>query len=112
MACTAYNGRYLMMGFASNKVVADEKFLVPRRISLGNFKLCGVMLNYSGDDMIGMIKTGMGWNVSPTSLGARTMAGVVDLVRSGPTVAAPLRLAAAGTLRIDEESHSLIAQWK
>ncbi|HUS60679.1 MAG TPA: zinc-binding dehydrogenase, partial [Acidimicrobiales bacterium] len=83
MACTAYNGRYVMMGFASNKVVADEKFLVPRRIALGNFKLCGVMLNYSGDDMIGMIKTGMGWNVSPTSLGARIMADIVELVRSG-----------------------------
>ena len=41
MACTAYNGRYLMMGFASNKVVADEPFLVPRRVALGNFKLCG-----------------------------------------------------------------------
>ena len=26
MNCTAYNGRYLMMGFASNKAVADEKF--------------------------------------------------------------------------------------
>ena len=83
MACTAYNGRYVMMGFASNKVVADEKFLVPRRIALGNFKLCGVMLNYSGDDMIGMIKTGMGWNVSPTSLGARIMADIVELVRGG-----------------------------
>ena len=26
--CLAYNGRYLMMGFASNKVVADEPFVV------------------------------------------------------------------------------------
>ena len=30
LKCTAYNGRYLMMGFASNKVVADEPFIVPR----------------------------------------------------------------------------------
>ena len=29
MQCTVYNGRYLMMGFASNKVVADEPFIVP-----------------------------------------------------------------------------------
>ena len=35
MKCTKYNGRYLMMGFASNKLVADEKFIVPRRIALG-----------------------------------------------------------------------------
>ena len=47
MQCTAYNGRYLMMGFASNKVVADEPFIVPRRIALGNFKLCGVLLAYA-----------------------------------------------------------------
>jgi NADPH2:quinone reductase len=83
MACTAYNGRYLMMGFASNKVVADEPFLVPRRIALGNFKLCGVMLNYAGDDMVQMIKTGMGWNVAPTDLGAQITRDVVDLVRRG-----------------------------
>jgi NADPH2:quinone reductase len=39
LQCTAYNGRYLMMGFASNKVVADEPFIVPRRVALGNLKL-------------------------------------------------------------------------
>ena len=83
MACTAYNGRYLMMGFASNKVVADEPFVVPRRVALGNFKLCGVMLNYSSDDMVQMVKTGMGWNVAPTSLGASITQQVVDLVRAG-----------------------------
>lgn len=83
MACTAYNGRYLMMGFASNKVVADEPFVVPRRVALGNFKLCGVMLNYAADDMRQLVKSGMGWNVAPTSLGARITAEVVDLVRRG-----------------------------
>jgi NADPH2:quinone reductase len=83
MACTAYGGRYLMMGFASNKVVADEPFIVPRRIALGNFKLCGVMLNYAGDDMVQMLKSAMGWNVAPTSLGARITQEVVELVRAG-----------------------------
>ncbi|MHB8464877.1 MAG: quinone oxidoreductase family protein [Acidimicrobiales bacterium] len=83
MACTAYGGRYLMMGFASNKVVADEPFVVPRRIALGNFKLCGVMLNYAGDEMRQMVKSAMGWNVAPTSLGARITHEVVELVRSG-----------------------------
>ena len=83
MACTAYNGRYLMMGFASNKAVADEPFVVPRRLALGNFKLCGVLLNYAGDDMIQMMKTALGWNVSPTALGQRIMAEIVDLVRAG-----------------------------
>jgi NADPH2:quinone reductase len=83
IACTAYNGRYLMMGFASNKTVADEQFIVPRRIAFANIKICGVMLNYAGDDMVQMLKTAMGWNVAPTELGASITSQVVDLVRSG-----------------------------
>ena len=62
MKCTAYNGRYLMMGFASNKDVADEPFIVPRRVALGNFKLCGVLLAYAEPDMADLVKTAMGWN--------------------------------------------------
>src|SRR5439155_4894954 len=46
LACTAYNGRYLMMGFASDKTKADEPFIVPRRVAAGNLKLCGVLLAY------------------------------------------------------------------
>jgi NADPH:quinone reductase len=83
MKCIAYNGRYLMMGFASNKVVADEAFIVPRRIAMGNFKLCGVLLNYTSDDMIALLKGAMGWNVAPTSLGARAMHEILEAVRSG-----------------------------
>lgn len=82
MNCLAYNGRYLMMGFASNKVVADEKFVVPRRIALGNFKLCGVLLNYAGDTMVQTIKQAMGWNVAPRKLGVRINREIVELVRS------------------------------
>src|SRR5215470_13348748 len=51
MSCLAYNGRYLMMGFASDKTVADEKLIVPRRVAVGNFKLCGVLLAYVPDEM-------------------------------------------------------------
>ncbi len=83
MKCIAYNGRYLMMGFASNKVVADEAFIVPRRIAMGNFKLCGVLLNYTSDDMIALLKGAMGWNVAPTSLGERAMSEILHAVRSG-----------------------------
>jgi NADPH:quinone reductase len=82
MGCLAYNGRYVMMGFASNKVVADEKFLVPRRIALGNFKLCGVLLNYAGDDMVQTIKQAMGWNVARRELGERITREIVELVRA------------------------------
>lgn len=79
----AYNGRFLMMGFASNKKVADEKFIVPRQVCLGNFKMCGVLLAYVDDAMGAMLKRGMGWNLLPHSLGARINQQVVDLILKG-----------------------------
>ncbi len=78
-----YNGRLVMMGFASNKVVADEPFYVPRRLALSNIKLCGVMLNYADDAMRGMLKSAMGWNVASSALGKRIMDDIVELVRAG-----------------------------
>jgi NADPH2:quinone reductase len=80
LQCTAYNGRYLMMGFASNKVVADEPFIVPRRIMLGNLKLCGVLLGYQPPEMAEMLKTAMGWNFATSELGATIMREIVELV--------------------------------
>jgi NADPH2:quinone reductase len=82
LQCTAYNGRYLMMGFASNKLVADEKFLVPRRIALGNLKMCGVLLSYQDPSALEFLKTGMGWNFVPNELGARIMHEIISLVLS------------------------------
>lgn len=81
--CTAYNGRYLMMGFASNKLVADEPFIVPRRVCLANFKLCGVLLAYQAPDMAEMLKTAMGWNFATTELGAKITREIVELVNAG-----------------------------
>ena len=83
MKCTKYNGRYVMMGFASNKVVADEPFIVPRRIALGNLKLCGVMLAYADHEMSEFLKTGMGWNFVPAERGAQVMREIIDLVLAG-----------------------------
>ena len=83
MRCTAYNGRYLMMGFASNKVVADEPFIVPRRIALGNVKLCGVLLAYAEPAMADLVKDAMGWNFASGELGARINREIVDLVLAG-----------------------------
>jgi NADPH:quinone reductase len=79
MQCTVYNGRYVMMGFASNKVVADEPFIVPRRVMLGNLKLCGVMLAYAQPAMSEMLKTAMGWNFASEALGNEIMREIVDL---------------------------------
>ncbi len=81
--CTAYNGRYLMMGFASNKLVADEPFIVPRRICLANFKLCGVLLAYQAPEMAEMLKTAMGWNFATSALGAKITREIVELVNAG-----------------------------
>jgi len=83
MSCLAYNGRYLMMGFASDKAVADEKLIVPRRVALGNLKLCGVLLAYVPQAMGAMLKRGMGWSFASDELGARIMREVVALVRAG-----------------------------
>jgi NADPH2:quinone reductase len=83
LKCTAYDGRYLMMGFASNKEVADEPFVVPRRLALGNLKLCGVLLAYQDDATRELVKTAMGWNFPPAEHGARIMQEIVDRVRAG-----------------------------
>jgi len=68
------------MGFASDKTVADEKLIVPRRVAVGNFKLCGVLLAYVPDEMGKMLKSGMGWNFVSNRLGERINREIVDLV--------------------------------
>lgn len=78
--CIAYDGRYLMMGFASDKSFADEKFLVPRSISAGNFKMCGAMLAYANDAARPMLKRGAGFNFVPAESGKRFMREINDLV--------------------------------
>ena len=80
---SAYDGRYLMMGFASDKSVADEKFIVPRRAIVGNLKLCGVLMAYAPEAVIPMMKKGMGWNFVPASRGAEIMRDVLALVQTG-----------------------------
>lgn len=80
MKAIAYNGRYVMNGFASDKSHADEKFIVPRSLSVGNFKLCGVLLAYADATTAPVFKQHMGWNFVPNALGKRINEGIVDLV--------------------------------
>jgi NADPH2:quinone reductase len=82
MKCTAYNGRYLMMGFASDKTKADEPFIVPRQVSAGNFKLCGVMLVYADPEVVTMVKQARGFNFMSRLLGQHITDSVVELVRT------------------------------
>ena len=80
MRCIGYNGRYLMMGFASDKRFADEKWIVPRRLSTGNFKLCGVLLAYGDENFVPAMKQAMGWNFCPDQLGQKIMGEIVERV--------------------------------
>jgi NADPH2:quinone reductase len=82
MNCIAYNGRYVINGFASNKAVVDEKFIVPRRIAAGNFKLCGVLLSYADTDRSTMVKQATGWNLPSSRLGEQINRHIVDLVKA------------------------------
>lgn len=83
MNCLAYNGRYVINGFASNKAVVDEKFIVPRRIAAGNFKLCGVLLSYADRERAVMMKQMMGWNLPSNELGADITRQIVERVQAG-----------------------------
>jgi NADPH2:quinone reductase len=78
--CIAYNGRYLMMGFASDKKYVDERLIVPRALSAGNFKLCGVLLSYAPPAVAQMMKKAMGWNFASDALGAQITREIVELV--------------------------------
>jgi NADPH2:quinone reductase len=80
---TAYGGRYLMMGFASNKAVADEPWIVPRRILLANISIGGVTLAYADAGTRALVKSAMGWNFASGEQGAEIMRSVVDLVEQG-----------------------------
>ena len=68
------------MGFASNKAVADEKFVVPRRVATGNLHLCGVLLAYADGVMGPMMKQAMGWNFVPAERGVEIQREIVERV--------------------------------
>ena len=104
MNATAYNGRYLMMGFASDKTVADEKLIVPRKVAMANIKLCGVLLAYLPDELIPAIKAGMGANFPPASLGSRINTQIVDLVLTGA-----VRAVVGSVVEFDEIPDALTA---
>jgi len=80
MKALAYNGRYVMMGFASEKKFADEKLIVPRRVIAGNMKLCGALLAYAEPAVAAMMKNAMGWSFASRELGASIQREIVSLV--------------------------------
>ena len=76
-----HDGRYLMMGFASDKTKVDEPFIVPRRVATGNFKLCGVLLSYAAPEMAAMMKQAVGFNFATRDLGQKINDSIIELVR-------------------------------
>ena len=80
---TAYGGRYVMIGFASDKTAVDRPLVVPRRVAAGNLHLCGVLLAYAPEALIPAMKKGLGWNFTPSGLGAEITRQVVEWVRKG-----------------------------
>jgi NADPH2:quinone reductase len=78
---TAYNGRYVLMGFAGDKSKADEPWIVPRKILAGNIKLCGVLLSYAAPEVAGFVKQMMGFNFLPQELGRQINDNIIELVR-------------------------------
>jgi NADPH:quinone reductase len=83
LKCTAYNGRYLPMGFASDKTKADEPYYVPRRLIATNIKVCGVLLAYADPGVATLVKQAMGFNFLPRELGERITEEIVTRVRAG-----------------------------
>jgi len=83
MKAIAYNGRYLMMGFASDKSHVDEKLVVPRAVAAGNFSMCGAMLAYVPDADSAELKRMIGFNFVPASRGRQFMSNINDLVLNG-----------------------------
>ena len=79
MRSIAYDGRYLIMGFASDKSFVDQKLIVPRSISAGNFSIGGVMLAYIAEAMAPAIKRGPGWNFVPSQKGDKIMQKINQL---------------------------------
>src|SRR5690606_2565007 len=80
---TAYNGRYIMNGFASDKSYVDQKLIVPRSLSAGNLKICGVLLAYGDPQTRAMMKQFTGWNFVPTEVGQQITREVVAGVQAG-----------------------------
>ncbi|CAA0081951.1 2-haloacrylate reductase [Halioglobus japonicus] len=86
LASVAYDGRYVVMGFSSDKSVADEKFYVPRRLAMANVSLCCIMLYYAEEPMLTAMKDGAGLNFVPTKIGRELHAKLVEMVEQGALV--------------------------
>ena len=84
--CMAFNGRHVLVGFASG-IEAEDVGIVPRPVLFGNFSLYGVCLAYV--DNTAAVKDFSGYNFPSHADGERIHERVLDLLsdgRVGPVV--------------------------
>ena len=78
--CMAFNGRHLLVGFASG-IEAEDEGIVPRPVLFGNFSLSGVCLAYVEDPAA--LKRASGYNFPSHADGQRVHARILDLISTG-----------------------------
>jgi len=78
--CMAFNGRHLLVGFASG-IEAEDAGIVPRPVLFGNFSLCGVCHAYAADPR--EFKRATGYNFPSHADGERVHTRILDLIRQG-----------------------------
>ena len=78
--CMAFNGRHLLVGFASG-IEAEDEGIAPRPILFGNFSLCGVCHAYVDDPAA--LKRARNFNFPSHADGERLHARVLELVATG-----------------------------
>jgi len=78
--CMAFNGRHLLIGFASG-IAAEDEGIVPRPVLFGNFSLAGVCLAYVDDPIA--VKRLTGHNFLSTADARRMHAELLDLLADG-----------------------------
>jgi NADPH2:quinone reductase len=78
--CMAFNGRHLLVGFASG-IQAEDRGMVVRPVLFGNFSLLGVCHAYVDDPSV--LKRARYFNFPSHADGERLHAQVLDLVAAG-----------------------------
>ena len=78
--CMAFNGRHLLVGFASG-IEAEDEGIVPRPVLFGNFSLYGVCLAYV--DSPSAVKGASGYNFPSYADGVRVHARILERIVDG-----------------------------
>jgi NADPH:quinone reductase len=78
--CMAFNGRHLLVGFASG-IEAEDEGIIPRPVLFGNFSLCGVCHAYVDDPAA--LKRARHFNFPSHADGEKLHARVLTLVADG-----------------------------